>query len=297
MKIMITGALGYVGTELLVHFRDSKIEIVAVDNDNEAMKNRLGSFLNYPNFKFYNVDIGNKKQVDTLPKVDLIVHLACVVGYISCAKTPELAHSTNVIGMENISNLGTPVLYLSSGSIYGEIGEMCNEETEVNPKSLYAEHKVLGEQLVSKVPNVILRPATLFGCSYKIRDNLLVHTLIQEAVKTNKIDVYQPDARRSFYSVSKFANLLKYICLNFNKFEGQIVNVGCETGNLTKMDLCNIIAKHIDVGINIIPGQDLDSRDYNIDYSKLKSLWTEYNEIFEIHIQKLVTFYENINNR
>lgn len=297
MKIMITGALGYLGTQLLSQLVDTDVEIIAIDNSTEAISSRLGSFLYNTKFSFYNVNVTDTQRLNALPKVDLIVHLASVVGYISCNITPGLAHDTNVIGTENIANLNTPVIYLSSGSIYGEIGDVCNEETQINPKSLYAEHKVLGEKAVSRVSNVILRPATLFGCSYKIRDDLLVHTLIQDAVKTNYIDLYQPYARRSFYSVRKMASLLKYICENYSKFEGEVVNVGCETGNLTKRQLCEIISKYTNTDIRIVPGQDLDSRDYNIDYGKLKSLWSEYDENFELHIPQLVRFYENISNR
>lgn len=297
MKILITGALGYLGTELLSQLIDEPLEIIAIDNSITAIENRLGSFVHKPNFSFYNVDVADSTALASLPEVDLIVHLASIVGYISCDKFPELAHRTNVVGTQNISELGKPVVFLSSGSIYGEIGEVCTEETKINPKSLYAKTKVLGEQAVSKGSAVILRPATLFGTSYKVRDDLLVHTLIKDSIHTGFIDLYQPDAQRSFYSVRKMASLLKHICFNYGLFENEIVNVGCETGNLTKKHLCEIISQYVPVQVNIVLGQDLDSRDYNIDYSKLSRLWIDYNESFELHIKALVKYYENFSNR
>tara|TARA_R110002126_G_scaffold273226_1_gene417694 strand:+ start:450 stop:1343 length:894 start_codon:yes stop_codon:yes gene_type:complete len=297
MKLMITGALGYIGTELLSQLYNTNIEIIAVDNDKQAISTRLGSFLNRKQFSFYNIDIADTKSVSKLPKVDLIIHLACVVGYIKCNDTPELAHKTNVVGTQNLSNLNTPIVFVSTGSVYGEIGEVCNEQTDINPKTLYAEHKALGEQIIQTVPNVILRPATLFGCSYKIRDDLLVHNLIKDAVTNKQIDVYQPNALRSFYNIGKMANLLKHICNNFNRYKSKIVNVGCESGNLTKLQVCQIIKKYTPLDINIIDGQDLDNRDYNIDYTVLKLHWSDYDENFEQHIQPLVTFYENTSNR
>ena len=297
MKLMITGALGYIGTELLSQLYSTNIEIVAVDNNIDAIDTRLGSFLYRPNFSFYNVDIADNEALSKLPKVDLIIHLAYVVGYIKCNDTPDLAYKTNVVGTQNLVNLNTPIVFLSSGSVYGEIGKVCNEKTQINPKSLYAEHKALGEKLVSTIPNVILRPATLFGCSYKIRDDLLVHNLIQDAVKNKRIDLYQPNAMRSFYSVRKMAKLLHHIINNFIDYENKVINVGCDSGNLTKLQLCEIIKKYTPLDIEIISGQDLDSRDYNIEYSVLKSLWRNYNETFELHIQPLVRYYENISNR
>ena len=62
MRILITGALGYLGSELISRLIDMPIEIIAVDNNINAIENRLGSFLYNPKFSFYNVDVSNKQQ-------------------------------------------------------------------------------------------------------------------------------------------------------------------------------------------------------------------------------------------
>ena len=293
MRILITGALGYIGTELLSRLsKQTHTTVYALDNSIENLSNRAGSFLQYPNIKFINADVTDANQVKNLPKVDLIIHLAAVVGYISCDETPSLANKTNIEGTQNIANLDTPTVFMSTGSVYGEIGETCNETTALNPQTLYATTKMQGEEIIKEVSHTILRPATSFGLSYKVRHDLLIHNLARLAVEKGIIDLYQPTALRSFYSVQKIAELLEYICFNYNTFEGITVNVGCESGNVRKIDVAETIAQYVDTEIITRSGRDLDTRDYNVNYSRLRMLWNNYDENTNLVIKQVVEYYK-----
>lgn len=293
MKILITGALGYIGTELLYRLsRRPDITVYAVDNDLTSIQSRLGFLLRFPNIHFINADIANIKDVKKLPKVDRIIHLAAIVGYISCGQTPELARLTNILGTHNIADLQTPTVFLSTGSVYGEIGSECDENTALNPQTLYAETKAEGERIIKNTRHVILRPATAFGLSFKVRHDLLVHTLIQDALNHNHIQLYQPAAMRSFYSVQKLAELCEYICDTFETFENNILNVGCKSGNIKKVDIVSLIQKYHNFSLEIIEGKDLDTRDYNVRYDKLKSLWKDYDENFSEKIESIIGYYK-----
>lgn len=286
--------MGYIGTELLSRLcNQTHSTIYAVDNNVDSIKNRLGSFLRYPNIKFINADITDIEQVKELPKVDLIVHLAAIVGYIFCGNTPELARQTNIVGTQNIASLNTPIVFLSTGSVYGEIGHICDETVELNPQTLYAETKIQGEQIVRNVEHTILRPATAYGLSYKVRNDLLVHNLSRLAVSTGEIDLYQPSAMRSFYSVQKLAELVEYICFNFSKFNGITFNAGCESGNVTKLQVAQLISEYVNTDIIIREGKDQDSRDYNVNYELLRGLWENYEEDFTSHIEQIVGYYKS----
>ena len=295
MKIMVTGALGYIGTELVYKLAQHKgNEIIAIDNSTEAIKHRLGFLLRYPNVRFINADVGNIKDINLLPKVDIIVHLAAIVGYISCNNNANETQRVNILGTENIASLQTPTIFLSTGSVYGKIQNgTCNEETKLNPQTLYAETKAQGEEILKQTSNVILRPATAYGLSFKVRDDLLVHTLIKDAVIKKHIKLYQPHAKRSFYSVQKLVELIEYVCFNYNKFENNILNVGCGSGNLIKEQIVEIISKYIDFNLDIVHGEDLDNRDYNVDYSLLEKLWPDYNENFLLQIEKITEYYKS----
>ena len=296
MKILITGAMGYIGTELLYRLSSqTHTQIFAVDNDIAALRDRSGFFSRSPNIRVINADITNAAQVMALPKVDLIVHLAAVVGYIQCGQTPELAMKTNVDGTALLTQLGTPMIFLSTGSVYGEIGDVCKEDVDLNPQTLYAETKVMGETLVKQIPNVILRPATAFGMSFKVRHDLLVHNLTIDAIKNKRIRLYQPDAMRSFYSVQKIAELLEYIAFNFSKFDGKTMNVGCRAGNVKKKTIAEILLTYCDFDLEIIDGKDLDTRDYHVNYDLLESHWNQLDENFDLQVEKIVRYYKTWN--
>tara|TARA_B110001454_G_C12667721_1_gene412312 strand:- start:230 stop:1126 length:897 start_codon:yes stop_codon:yes gene_type:complete len=293
MKILITGALGYIGTELLFRLANKKnIEIYAIDNSDKAIKTRLGFLLRYKNIHFINADVTIETQVLKLPKVDLIIHLAAIVGYNFCDETPDLARLTNILGTYNVVQLNTPIVFLSTGSVYGEIGKICNEDVKVNPKTLYAETKIQGEKIVQTIDHIIFRPATAFGLSFKVRHDLLCHNLSQDAVNTGKINLYQPDAKRSFYSVQKLAELCEYAIDNFSLMKNEIYNVGCKNGNVTKEQMVNIIKQEIEFELTIIDGKDKDTRDYNVEYNKLKHVWPNLEENFNEQLKLVIAYYK-----
>ena len=294
MKILITGAFGYIGTELLDRLaKKNDLEIIAVDNNTSNIRRSACYILRYPNVIIVNLDISDYNSIKTLPKLDLIVHLAAVVGYNYCSLTPELANLTNVVGTENLALLDTPIIFVSTGSVYGEIGGVCDENVILNPKTLYAKTKLQGEEIVKKASHTILRPATAYGLGFLVRDELLINSFIKAAVSDKKINLYQPNAKRSFYSVSKIAVLLDYTVYNFNKFEGITFNVGCESGNVTKLEICKAISEHVDFELNIIDGQDLDARDYNVSYQKLMKLWPNFDEDLRNNMSRLVDYYKS----
>lgn len=292
MKILITGAMGYIGTELLYRLsKQTHSEIYAIDNDTDALKTRSGFFNRFENIHVLNIDITDAAQVKTLPKFDLIIHLAAIVGYISCGETPDLAKKTNIEGTKIICDLDTPIIFLSTGSVYGEIGDVCDESIDLNPQTLYAETKVEGENIVKNISHVILRPATAFGMSFKVRHDLLVHNLVIDAIKKKEIKLYQPEAMRSFYSVQKIAELLEYISFNFSKFDNKVMNVGCLSGNVRKKYITEIISKWCDFELEIIDGKDLDTRDYHVNYDILKQHWPNLDEDFDRQVEKIVRYY------
>jgi nucleoside-diphosphate-sugar epimerase len=192
----------------------------------------------------------------------------------------------------NIITLDTPIVYFSTGSVYGQIGELCDETVVPNPQTIYAQTKYRGEQLVQQVEHVIFRPATAYGLSFKTRHDLIVHNLAQQAVSQGQIEIYQPTACRSFYSVQKLAELIEFACANYSMLKNNTYNVGCESGNVTKQQLLELLQQHVDFVWTGVDGADADTRDYNVNYDKLKSVWPNYNETFAHKIPVIVEYYK-----
>lgn len=293
MKIILTGALGYIGCETLHRFTARPdITVYAVDNNKDAIRDRGAYFLRYPNIKIVNCDITDLSEVQQLPEADIIVHLAAIVGYQTCDQNFNLTHLTNVVGTQNVAGLGLPTIFFSTGSVYGNIGNSCDESVLVNPQTVYARTKYQAEEIVRTTNSIIFRPATAFGLSFKTRHDLLIHNLSQEAVRLGHIDLYQPGAMRSFYSVQKLAELIEFACCNFTAFQNGTFNVGCHSGNIKKQDIINLIATHVEFTCNIVPGADADTRDYNVSYDKLKAVWPDYNENFSDQLANIVEYYK-----
>lgn len=295
MKILITGALGYIGGECLLRFAQRPdITVYAIDNDVQAIADRGKHFSQHSNINIVNCDVTDLHQVRKLPQVDLIVHLAAKVGYLSSSSNPEQTEMINVKGTANIASLYTPVIFFSTGSVYGKIGSVCDETVTPNPQTVYAESKWQGEKALANIDHVIFRPATAYGISVKVRHDLIVHDLVQHIVKNACVDVYQPQALRSFYSVQKLAELVEYACDNFARFKNNVYNVGCESGNVTKQQLLDIIGQHCTFSTNLIYGADADTRDYNVDYKKLSQVWPNYSESFADQIGAVVDYYKGV---
>lgn len=268
MKILVTGALGYIGTQFIYNMRHSQHTLVGIDNSQDAIDNRLAVALQYnKNFSFYKKDILD--DLSEYNDVDMIVHLAAEVGYVACDDNPGQCMRTNVEGTKSIAQLDKPTVFLSTGSVYGKLDQPCVETLECNPATLYAKSKLEGEQIIKEIKDwTILRPATAYGLSFKMRHDLLIHTLCRDAVKSGFIQLYQPKAERTFYHVNDLANTLCYIVDNFKQFKSNIFNIGAEHLNITKEAIVKEIQKHIDLKLEIVEDEDRDKRDYYVDYSK-----------------------------
>ena len=293
MKIILTGALGYIGSETLLRFAQRPdITVYAVDNDVCALRDRGAYFMRYPNIQIYNCDVTDLAQLKQLPTADLIVHLAAQVGYTSSNADPALTKAINVHGTKNIASLCIPTIFFSTGSVYGKIGQTCDETVNINPQTVYAQTKYLGEQEFKHQDHVIFRPATAYGLSLKTRHDLIVHDLVQQAVQNHKLEIYQSTAKRSFYSVKKLAELVEFTCDNFDLFKNNIYNVGCESGNITKQQLLNLIGLYCKFDTVAVDGADADTRDYNVNYAKLQAVWPNYNETFNEEILSIIKYYK-----
>ncbi len=290
MKVLVTGALGYIGTQFIYNMRDVDHTLMCIDSSEKSLEQRLGIALEYnKNVIFKKYDITDDLSI--YKDVDMILHLAAKVGYVDCNNHPEETQRTNIEGVKNICSLGKPTIFLSTGSVYGKLDQPCVEGLACNPETLYAQTKLQGEQIVKEnlQEYTILRPATAYGLSFKMRHDLLIHTLCHDAVKGGRIDLYQPDAQRTFYHVNDLANTLKHIVCNFEQWKGETFNVGATQLNITKRGIIEEIQKYIDVDVNIVEDEDKDKRDYYVDYSKQEAIFKAERPL---DIENVIKYYQ-----
>jgi nucleoside-diphosphate-sugar epimerase len=276
-SVLVTGGSGYIGSCLALLLRKEGYNVTVFDVREPAV-----------DVGYINGDITDKALVQTVAaEFDSVVHLAAIAGYPACDKDPDKAWKTNVGGTENIRSAGKPLVFASALSSYGEQAMLEIDETvPLNPKSVYARTKSDAEGLVQRESAVILRFASVFGVSPRMRWDLLVNDFVHRAVKTGKIELYEEHVRRDFLHVGDAAKSILFALKHFAGMAGDVFNV---TGvNVTKRELASIIASFLKVEILPTAGADQEKRNFIFSSKKIRSLGFTPSHTLEHGVKELI---------
>lgn len=233
--------------------------------------NSLASLCGNPRFDVHKVDCRDSRAVVKHAALcDVVMPLAGLVGAPICDQNPVDAELLNLKAPLDLFSLLSKdqfVIMPTTESSYGSNADVCNEETEVNPLSTYALHKVRVEQaLLARGNACSLRLATVFGISPRMRLDLLVNDFTWRAYKDRAFVVFEAQYRRTCVHVRDVAKAFVH-ALDLN-LRG-IYNVGSVT--LTKRSLCQEIAKQTPFAyIEGDFGKDADQRDYIVSDEKIR---------------------------
>ena len=298
MKILITGAGGYIGSMLSDQLVRQGYDVLAIDTM-KYTKNSLNHLFFYDNFKYINADVTSVSVLKKyLKNVDFVIPLAALVGAPICEKNKREATAVNFTQIKIILKFlkkNQKIIYLNSNSGYGvgEKNKYCTEDSLLNPISHYGATKVQSEQhIINNFKNfVCFRLATVFGYSYRMRTDLIVNYYIKEAIIKKKLEIFEPHFRRNFIHVKDVVRAIQFVIENFNKVKGQIYNLGLSNANITKLELAKKVKKVIPkLKIKIISGKkDPDQRDYFVSNKKIEkrgfkarfSLERGINEVYQ----------------
>jgi nucleoside-diphosphate-sugar epimerase len=273
MNILITGGAGYLGSKLAKKISESNEHAVTIVDNllfnqwylvQDALKNCV----------FKHIDVRNMSK-DFIRSFDIIIPLAALVGAPICNKYPRDAKEINKDAIKYLCDNVIKdqfIIFMNTNSGYGRvIGKICTEETPLHSISLYGQTKDEAEQLVIKHhKSTVFRLATLFGLSYRPRLDLLINTMVYEAITKKKITVFDGDFNRNYVHIDDVVDTILYAINNSNRFIGEIFNIGNDTINCTKFNLAKIIQKLCGCDIEIIKQTDPDQRDYIVSSEKLK---------------------------
>ncbi|MCW8128837.1 MAG: NAD(P)-dependent oxidoreductase [Planctomycetota bacterium] len=296
-KILVTGGAGYIGSVLTPMLLDAGHRVTIYDNIMYGAQPLL-SFCGHRNLELVKGDV---READAVAKAvkghDWIVHLAAIVGYPACAADPLRANSVNVEGTRNIvksMGKGQRLIFASTGSTYGKVEGTATEETPIAPLTLYGRNKRDCEELIkgSIQDFILLRFATVFGSSPRLRLDLLVNDFVYQAIHNRQIILYEGHFRRTFLHSQDAAAVYPFCMQHYEQMRGQTYNVGDETMNYTKKEIAQMIKKYVEYYLHEAEvGHDMDQRDYAVDYSKLRTLGYRAKVSMDDGIQELVKIF------
>lgn len=287
LKVLILGGAGYIGSELSKYLIDKGDEVVVMDN----LLYETGKKITVPGeFKFG--DVRNLSDlIESIESVDAVVNLAAISNDPASDLQPELTWEINYKANETIANLckatGKRVVFASSCSVYGfaKSGEF-NENSRLNPVTLYARTKMLSEKfyLEKDVNAVILRFATVYGYSPKPRFDLVVNTMIGNSYFEGQIVVNGGKQWRPVIHVKDVAKAI-YLALHKKNPKNKIYNVGSNEQNYKIETLGKLIAKEIP-GVELInQTNSIDARSYKVNFDRIAK---ELNFICDFSIKDAV---------
>ena len=280
MKILITGGAGYIGSVMAPSFLEQGHDVTVLDRFPAGLDNALAACCAYDNFNPVKGDCRDERTLDELvPKHDVVIPLAALVGAPICKQDPIGATSTNLEAIQSIikrSSKDQILMYPTTNSGYGIGGsdEYCTEETPLNPISLYGTTKVDAEKAVlDSGIGLTFRLATVFGMAPKMRIDLLVNDFTFRAVRDRAVLIFEGHFRRNYIHIRDVVHAFEHGLANYENMRGEAYNVGLSSANLTKLQLCAKIQEHVPefVFVEAPIGEDPDKRDYLVSNDKLEA--------------------------
>ncbi len=302
MKILVTGAAGYIGSVLTPKLLQKGHKVIAVDNFMYGQTSLLDS-CHYDNLTIVRGDARDKKLVTKhLREVDAIFPLACLTGAPLCSKDPFNAKAVNFDAVKMILDLrsrGQIIIFPTTNSGYGigQKGVHCTERTPLNPVSFYGKLKVdLEKMILDSKSCITLRLATAFGISPRMRLDLLVNDFIYRAVMDRYLVLFQAHFKRNYIHVQDVARAFIHSLENFDSMKNEPYNVGLSDANLSKWELCEEIKKHLPefYFTESQIGEDPDKRDYVVSNEKIEKTRFKPDVSLQIGIRELIKGYQII---
>jgi len=281
-KVMVTGAGGYIGTQLVRDLVNSGHEVTAVDRYFFG-KEPLAEFVGNNKVNILQKDIRDLNAKD-FSGHDAVCDLACLSNDPAGEIDPELTYLINRDGRIHVAKTAKSAgvekyIISSSCSVYGKGEEpQLSETSKTNPISVYAKSTLEAEQQNLSIADsnfsvTALRNATVFGLSTRMRFDLVVNLMTLTAFQKGRIIVmggglqWRPLVHLS--DVSKA--FLNVIGAKKDKINKEVFNIGLD--NFQIKNLAYLVREELPFPVEIdIAPDDADKRDYNVVFSKAESI-------------------------
>ena len=307
MKIIITGALGHIGSYFLreipkiSNFKD----ITLIDS---LATQRYTSLFNLPknaNYKFLNLDILDNDISKWIEAGDIVINLSAMTDAEGSFEHAEMLEENNfqctMRLAKNCIQKKAKLISLSSTSVYGDQKELVDEDLAysfLNPQSPYAETKLKEEKLIRNLVKdegleaIILRFGTIFGISKGMRFHTAVNKFCWQASLGEPLTIWESayNLKRPYLDLLDALSALLFL-IDLNKFDGDIYNV--VTGNFTVKEVVDEIKKFCEVEVKFVNSKIINQLSYEVSTEKIEKIGFSFKGNLTKGIEDTLTLLNN----
>ena len=308
MKILLTGAAGFLGSHISKKLIDNNHEVIGLDDLSTGSIKNIEQLINHPKYSFIEHDV----RIPYQAKVDAILNFACPASPVNYQKDPVRTIETNFLGMINLRHLanetGARIIQASTSEIYGDPTQSPQKESywgNVNPigiRSCYDEGKRAAETLCFdyrrqyNLDTRVIRIFNTYGPNMAIGDGRVVSNFIVQALRNEPINVYGDGKQtRSFCYVSDLVEGI-YKLLNLDENPDTPINLG-NPNEFTILELAKVVIEitnsKSEIVNNPLPQDDPRQRCPDISLAKSILNWKPTIEIQE-GIEKTAAYFKQM---
>lgn len=308
-KIIVTGALGHIGSKLIreLPFAFKDCEIIMIDN---LATQRYCSLFDLPKegkYRFIEADI-LKTDLELLFKgSDVVIHLAAITTAAGSFENQKEVEEVNFEGTRRVAlaceKNNARLVFISTASVYGTENKVVDENcssNELKPQSPYADSKLKSEELLNNMKDsldfVILRFGTIFGYSVGMRFHTAVNKFCWQATMGSPITVWETayEQKRPYLGINDAINAMCFM-IGKNIFNSEVYNV--LTINATVKDVIESIKEEIaEIEINFVKQEIMNTYSYSVLNDKIKALGFEFYDDLKDSIRNTITILRSSNN-
>jgi UDP-glucose 4-epimerase len=285
MKIVITGAVGHIGSYIIreLGIRYPKSEIILIDN---MMTQRFPSLFNLPStakYKFIEGDVNLLDLKKIFNSANIVIHLAAITdaaGSFDKAKEVEENNYWSTVKVADAClTSGASLIALSSTSVYGTqndvVDENCSDE-ELQPQSPYAHTKLKEEKYIKELVKkglkaVHCRFGTIFGASQGMRFHTAVNKFCWQASIGQPISVWSTayKQKRPYLDLVDASHAINFI-IEKDLFDGETYNI--LTQNATVENVVEVIREFVpSLEIEFVESRIMNQLSYEVLDNKFKN--------------------------